>query len=310
MIDAPDFDCWEVPCLIRGLDRIDMDIAIWYQHIVDYEKDIARVRQWGLPRIAGDVFMDGTLGAAMTQGVLRAALFEPYANDPSSSGDLLFSDEDIERFVALSSGGGSSIFSPCSGRPVLFVASESLSKSFGEKARRRLIPDRALYAARPKKFELAAELGIVFSMQPAFDYYSGGPDGRYAKRVGTQRAHLTNSFRDILDAGCRIMGGSDAPVNPIDPMFGIHCLVNHHYPAQRISPMEALRAFTVDAAYSVFEEGKRGTLESGKQADLVILSEDPLAVSPEKIRDIQVEMTLHKGKITYRSEDKLKRLDA
>lgn len=302
MIDNSDFACRDVPCLIRGQDDIDMDIAIWYQHIVDYQKDITRVKAWGLPRIAGDIFMDGVLGAAMTKGVLRAALFEPYADAPSSYGDLLFSDEEIETFVALSRKAGLQFSAHAVGDrsfSQLMTAYEKAFENTPGDGRYRIehciLPDRT-------KFDLAARLGVVFSMQPAFDYYSGGPDGRYAGRVGPERAHLTNPFRDILDAGCKIVGGSDSPVNPIDPIFGIHCMVNHHYPAQRVSPMEALRAFTADAAFSVFEEEKRGTLTPGKQADLVVLSDDPLTVSPGKIRDIEVEMTLHKGKITYQGQ--------
>jgi len=140
-------------------------------------------------------------------------------------------------------------------------------------------------------------------MQPAFDHYSGGPEGRYAKRVGPQRAHLINPFQDMLKAGVMIVSGSDSPVNPIDPIFGIHCMVNHHYPEQRTSPLEALKAFTSNPAFRVFEDDNKGKLEEGKQEDLAVLSTNPVSSDPVKIKDIRVAMTIRRGRATFRAND-------
>ena len=303
MIDRPDFACLEVPCLIKNQERIDLDLAIWYQHIVNYQKDVALVKQYGLSRIGGDAFTDGVLGAAMAQGVLRAALFDPYADDPSTRGDLLFTDETLEELVWLSRQAGLQFSAHAVGDRAFSQLLTAYQKAFARKpgegrfrVEHAILPDR-------KKLKQAAELGVIFSMQPAFDYYSGGPEGRYAKRVGPGRAPLTNPFQDIIKAGGMIVGGSDAPVNPIDPIFGIHCMANHHYGEQRASSLEALKAFTSNAAYSVFEDGFKGSLEVGKQADMVVLSENPLKVDPSKIEDLQVKITIYKGKVTFRSPD-------
>jgi len=78
-------------------------------------------------------------------------------------------------------------------------------------------------------------------------------------------------------------------------------MVNHHFPEQRTSALEALRAFTSNAAYSVFEEKRKGTIEAGKQADLAVLSENPLTLPPSNIKEIRVEMTFYRGKITYKT---------
>ena len=301
MPDRPDFACLEIPCFIQNRDGIDVGLAIWYQHIVDYEKDVALVKRYGLSRIGGDAFTDGVLGAAFGPGVLRAGLFEPFHDDPSTRGDLLFKDEDIERFVSLSWEAGLQFSAHAVGDRAfaqLITAYEKAYKRKPGSGRFRVehatLPDRS----RLKK---AIDMGVIFSMQPAFDYYSGGADGRYAKRVGPKRACLTNPFQEIIHQGGMIVGGSDAPVNPIDPIFGIHCMVNHHYPEQRTSALEALKAFTFNPAYSVFEDEKRGSIEVGKQADLAILSENPLTMAPARIKDIRVMMTFYEGRITYRS---------
>jgi len=303
MPDRPDFACLEIPCLIQNRDQIEVGLAVWYQHIVDYEKDIALVKKYGLSRIGGDAFTDGVLGAAFGPGVLRAGLSEPFYDDPSTKGDLLFKDEAIEKFVELSWQAGLQFSAHAVGDRAFAQLMTAYEKAYNKRpgdGRFRIehatLPDRS-------KLKKAIDLGIIFSMQPAFDYYSGGPEGRYAKRVGPERTRLTNPFQEIVQAGGIIVGGSDAPVNPIDPLFGIHCMVNHHYPEQRTSCLEALKAFTFNPAYSVFEDGWKGNLEVGKQADLVILSENPLTVAPSRIKDIQVEMTVYKGKITFRSSE-------
>ena len=250
MPDQPDFACLEIPCLIQNKDRIDVDLAIWYQHIVDYEKDVALVKRFGLSRIGGDAFTDGVLGAAFGPGVLRAALSEPFYDDPSTRGDLLFKDEEIENFVELSWQAGLQFSAHAVGDRAFTQLMTAYEKAYDKKPGKgrfriehAILPDRS-------RLKRAIEMGVIFSMQPAFDYYSGGPEGRYAKRVGPERARLTNPFQEIIHAGGMIAGGSDAPVNPIDPIFGIHCMVNHHYTEQRTSSLDGLKAFTFNPAYS------------------------------------------------------------
>jgi predicted amidohydrolase YtcJ len=302
MPDRPDFACLDAPCLIKNRDKIDMDVVIWYQHILNFSRDISLMKEYGLSKIGGDLFLDGVLGAALAPGVLRAALSEPYLDDPSTKGDLTYSDDAIEELVHLSWKEGLQFSAHAVGdraiSQIITAYKKALEKKPGD-ARFRIehfiLPPR-------ERLKESVDLGIVFSMQPAFDYYSGGPDGRYAKRLGLERARWTNPFQDILRAGGVIVGGSDAPTNTIDPMLGIHSMVNHRFAEQRTSAMEALRAFTSNAAFSVFEENQKGTIEVGKQADLAILSENPLTVNPSKIKDIQIEMTFYKGKMTFKSE--------
>ena len=99
---------------------------------------------------------------------------------------------------------------------------------------------------------------------------------------------------------------SDNPVTPVNPLFSMHCAVNRTTrdgkilgPEERIDPLEALKAYTIHAAYCSFEEHLKGSIEVGKLADFTVLSDNPLTVSPEKIKSINVEATVVGGQIMY-----------
>jgi predicted amidohydrolase YtcJ len=98
----------------------------------------------------------------------------------------------------------------------------------------------------------------------------------------------------------KVMGGSDAPVEPASPILGIYAAVARKTNRQeRLTVHEALRLYTVNAAYGSFEEDLKGSVEVGKLADFAVLSRDPYETSPQKLRDIKVEMTIVGGKVAY-----------
>jgi len=98
-------------------------------------------------------------------------------------------------------------------------------------------------------------------------------------------------------------GGSDSPVTRVDPLYGIEAAANHPHVEERLPVIEAMKLFTINAARFAFEEEQKGSIEGGKAADLVILSEDPCAVAPEKIGKITIEMTLVDGRIVFKNEE-------
>ena len=118
------------------------------------------------------------------------------------------------------------------------------------------------------------------------------------KRLGA-KYRLTYPLRRILDAGITICGGSDCDVTPADPLLGIHAAVNHPVIEHRITLMEALRMYTINGAYGIFEEKVKGSLEPGKVADIVILDRDLTVVPPEEIKDVRVRAALRKGQLLY-----------
>ncbi len=147
---------------------------------------------------------------------------------------------------------------------------------------------------------------VVASMQPvhAID------DGRWAwKRLDAPRLQGTYAFRTLLDTGGILAFGSDSPVAPLNPLFGIYAAVtrrttdgknpNGWLPEQKITVDEAVRGFTWGSAYAEFQENEKGTLGPGMIADLVILSDDIFTIDPNKIGDVSVLLTVVDGKVAF-----------
>ena len=123
-------------------------------------------------------------------------------------------------------------------------------------------------------------MGDLFHV-PTYEYVWGGPYKLYHERLG-ENYKRTNPFDQIIREGVLICGGSDCDVTPADPLLGIHAAVNHPVEVHRVPVYEAIKMFTCNGAYSIFEEDKKGTLEVGKLADIVILDSDILSVAKEK----------------------------
>jgi predicted amidohydrolase YtcJ len=100
----------------------------------------------------------------------------------------------------------------------------------------------------------------------------------------------------MIDMGIRVSGGSDAPVTPPDPIEGIYAACNHFNPEQSVIIPEALRMFTYEVAHAGFDEKERGSLETGKIADMVILNKNPLEMDPHNLRELKIEKILLEGK--------------
>ncbi|GAC14024.1 amidohydrolase [Aliiglaciecola lipolytica] len=131
----------------------------------------------------------------------------------------------------------------------------------------------------------------------------------HVKNLGEARAHYLSPMKDAMAKGLIVTNHSDDTVTPIDPMFGLYTAVNRLSrsgnvigEAQRVSPYQALKAITANAAYQLFEEDTKGTLEQGKQANLVILNDNPLTVDPLTLKDIVVMKTVKAGQTVYEKE--------
>ncbi len=249
-------------------------------------------------------FADGSLGST------TALFFEPYLDDPKTAG--LPSDEMIkeaemrDRVIAADKAG-------------LHIAIHAI----GDKANQTILD---FYAAavqangprdrrfriehaqhlRPAEIKRLATQQVIASMQP----YHAIDDGRWAEnRIGKERAQGTYAFRALLDAGAVLAFGSDWFVAPMEPLMGIYAAVtrrtldgkhpNGWGPEQKITVAEAVRAFTYGSAYASFDEKVKGTLEVGKLADLVALSDDIFRIDPALIEKVKVELTVFDGKVIY-----------
>ena len=120
------------------------------------------------------------------------------------------------------------------------------------------------------------------------------------------------AWRQLRDSGARLALGSDFPVESVDPRFGLYAATMRAdaqglpaggwYPQEKLTAFEALRGFTLDAAYAGFAETQVGSLAVGKRADFVVLTEDPLAIAPNGLRNLTVQATYVDGKAVYRAK--------
>jgi predicted amidohydrolase YtcJ len=140
------------------------------------------------------------------------------------------------------------------------------------------------------------KLSLIASVQPHFivsDFWT-------TNRIGPKRARWAYPFKTLMRKGILTTGSSDCPVEPINPLLGIYATVTREKnQEERIPVNEALRMYTLNAAFASFEENIKGSIEVGKLADFVVLSRDPEIIPAEEIKGTEVEMTIVDGKIAY-----------
>ena len=237
------------------------------------------------------ILADGSLGAR------TAALRQPYEDAPKTEGMLLYSQKQLEKFVEKAHKANLQLAIHTIGdrtvEIVLKIFKKVLRKTPKENHRHRL---EHVSVLNPKLIKKMKELSIIASVQPHFVV----SDFWITDRLGETRARWTYAFKSLLKEGVITMGGSDAPVEPVSPILGIYAAVaRKKFPQERLTVDEALCLYTINAAYGSFEEDVKGSIEKGKLADLVVLSEDPHKITPEQIRNVKVEMTIVSGNIVY-----------
>ncbi len=155
----------------------------------------------------------------------------------------------------------------------------------------------------PHLLERLQRLGAVIVTHPSTIYYNGE---RYLATVDPKQLPWLYRIKSPMESGVVVAAASDAPVVPVNPLAGIYGAVTRKaesgqvlLPEEAVSPEQALRLYTVNAAYASFEEDIKGSIAPGKLADLVVLSGDPAQVPPERIKDIKVEMTIIGGRVVW-----------
>jgi len=142
-------------------------------------------------------------------------------------------------------------------------------------------------------------LGLVASVQPHFIV----SDFWVVERLGKDRARWAYPLKTLMKEGLLVASGSDCPVEPISPILGIWAAVaRKSFAEESLSVEEALRTYTINAAYASFDEDKKGTIETGKLADITILSGNPFKVQKDNVKNIKIQMTIVDGKIAYVSK--------
>ena len=249
-------------------------------------------------------FADGSLGSS------TAWFVEPYSDMPENRGipsDELVHPEQMYQNVRDADAAGLQVAIHAIGdraNNTILNFYEQLARENGARDRRVRI-EHAQHLL-PSDIPRFANLHVIASMQP----YHCIDDGRWAeKRIGTKRAVTTYAFRSLLNAGAPVAFGSDWPVAPISPLMGIYAATTRRtldgkHPegwisAEKISVAQAVHGYTAASAYASLEEGRKGSIEPGKLADMVVLSEDIFNIDPGEIQNIKVDRTIFDGKVVY-----------
>nr|MDO8099726.1 amidohydrolase [Candidatus Njordarchaeota archaeon] len=237
------------------------------------------------------LFSDGSIGSR------TAALSSEFVDEPGNKGMLIHGKGKLEEIVAKAHKGGVQVAIHAIGDRAIELALKAIEgalKAVPRKDHRHRVEHMELVT--DEEIRGVVELGVVPSMQPNFIGEWGLPGDMYEKRLGRHWVEKNNPYRKILNEGAVIAFGSDCM--PFSPLYGIHWAVNAPMESQRISVHEAIKCYTKNAAYASFEEKTKGSIEEGKLADMVVLSENPYE-NPSRIKDIKVVMTIQDGKIGY-----------
>ena len=240
-------------------------------------------------------------------GIRGAAMLEPYADAPDTMGEIAMPQEALNRKIRDAYEHGLITVCDGMGDRGIYMALKAFEPIVTEH------PDEDLRFGIDHS-QITTE-GIIEEYKRL--NVTGGCELVFVKsdieiaeeRVGEHRASLSYNWKRFFDNGCVVAAGSDSPVEDFNPILGIDGAVNRKdwnnqpdggwYPEQRITCEQAVSAFTTGAAYANYEESEKGTIEEGKFADLVVLSEDIFKCDPCDIQNVFVEKTILNGKVVF-----------
>jgi len=246
-------------------------------------------------------FVDGSLGST------TAWFYEPYSDDPNTSGFMTSDSADLRAGIEGADSAGLQVLVHAIGDRAndwLLDVYRDVAAAHGPRDRRFRI-EHAQHLS-PSAIARFAEQEVIASMQP----YHAADDGRWAeKRIGPERIKTTYAFRSLLDAGATLAFGSDWTVGPLDPILGTDAAVTRRtidganpdgwMPQEKITLEETLKAYTAGGARAGFVENKVGRIAVGMLADLVVLDRDLMTTDPKSLVDTRVDMTVVGGKVAY-----------
>lgn len=279
---------------------LDLDLVDYFKknRIEEYGHHLLSVRSIKL-------FFDGALGSR------GAAFFKPYEDDPNNSGLLRITSEYIYEISKAALEADMGVNTHCIGirgnRLCLGAYEKALQEKPKPNHRFRIEHAQIIESQDVEKF---ASLGILPSMQPTHctsDMYF------VEDRIGQERAKGAYAWRWFLDAGLVIPCGSDFPVESNNPLLGIYAAITRQdpsgwpeggwHPEQRMTIDEAIKGFTIWAAYAAFQEDVLGSIEVGKYGDFTVLDKDILEIDPQEILNTRVVYTIIGGQLRYRAKE-------
>ncbi len=248
-------------------------------------------------------FADGSIGSS------TALMFEPYTDNPSTTGLAMWPYEELENMVVTADKMGFQIGIHAIGDKAnnwILNAYEKAIKVNGKRdSRHRDEHTQTLQLSDIPRFE---QLGIIPSMQPT---HCISDKLYYEKRVGFERCKGTYAWRSLLSTGAQLAFGTDYQVEPLNPMEGLYAAVTRKdrlgeegdgwFPEQKLTMEEAIKSYTLGSAYAQFMDDRKGMIKTGYLADIVITDRDLLTIAEDQIMKTRIDYTIVGGKIVYNS---------
>ena len=246
------------------------------------------------------LYTDGALGSR------GAWMLKPYADEPGTRGLQFLDDVKIKNLFSRANFLGYQIAVHAIGDAANRQALDSFAEirpTYGDNFRNRVEHAQLIDPADIPRF---SELNIIASVQPT---HATSDKAMAETRVGAERLQGAYAWRTLKKAGARIALGSDFPVEPVNPFWGLHAAVTRQdrddqppggwRPEEALTLQQALAGFTVDAAYAGHMEGKVGALTEGHWADFILLDRDPFTIGPAELKQVGVEETWLAGKRVF-----------
>jgi predicted amidohydrolase YtcJ len=304
--------------------RIYLNMLLETEKPVTREGVVQRLKQYGSLSGEGDEWVrTGSLKVFLDGGILTGTAYmkEPWGTravkifgieDPSYRGVVNYSKEELSVIVTTANDFNWSFTAHATGE----AAVDMLLDAYSEANRNKPIKERRFSIIHGNFFNSEAiakmaEMGVLANIQPAWFF----KDAEAMDSIlGHQKVAIFHPYRSLEDAGVIINGGSDhmvkwdatTSINPYNPFLAIWTMVTRKtengsqlFPREALTREEALKAYTINNAFSTFEESQKGSIEPGKLADLAVLSDDILTCPEDSIREIKAIMTILDGKIIY-----------
>jgi predicted amidohydrolase YtcJ len=278
-------------------------------HLLVHHEVVSEMNQAGFQAYSGDlevefgamkIFADGALGGR------TALLSHSYADDSSTNGVAIFSQEELNELFAKARSLGLPVAIHTIGDLAFEYALNAMEAHPVTNGRDRIIHAQIL---REELITRAKKLpSLILDLQPRF-LASDFP--WVIDRIGSERMEYCYAWKTLLDSGIPCAGGSDAPIEPLNPLWGIHAAVtrtNLNDPTrtvygekEKLSVYEAVSLFTKGSAYAICHENDRGQIKEGHLADFTVLEKDIFTVLEDEIADLNVKMTVIGGEIVYQA---------
>ncbi len=248
-------------------------------------------------------FIDGSMGSG------TALMFEPFNDNPSSSGLSMMPYDEYEKTIIAADKMGFQIGVHAIGDKgnnwILNAFEKAIEVNGKRDSRHRDEHTQTLQQSDIPRF---AQLGVIPSMQPT---HCISDKKFYEKRVGYERCKGAYAWRSLIDAGSMLAFGTDYQVEPLNPMEGLYASVTRKdrlgeegegwFPEQKLTMEEAIKYYTIGSAYAQFMEDRKGMIKPGYLADIVIVDKDLLTIPESEIMKTKVDYTIVGGKVVYNS---------